>query len=117
MMNNYELVMTMIITDNVYQIGDALGKIKPEYLNWDGILKSKKLKFDNIINLVSNKDFVYNTILSDVEKEKIIENLDIDHQITMIMENLKNEEIMELVSKTNNWNVKLYIMKYIHSEE
>ena len=117
MMSNYELVMTILITDYVHLIAGAINKIKPETLNWDGILKNKKIKYENIYNLINNKQFVNDTPLTIIEKEKIIDNLDINHQIDIIMESLKNEEIMELASKTNNWNAKLNIMKYIHGDE
>ena len=117
MMSNYELVLIMTITDYVYMIGNAINKIKPENLYWEGILNNKKIRYENIYNLINNKEFIYNTNLTDDEKENIIKNLEIDHQINMIMENMNNKEIMELASKTNNWNAKLSIMKYIHDEE
>ena len=117
MMTNYELVMTTALTDYVYLVGNTLERLKPEVLNWDEIKKNKKAKFDNIINLISNKDYIYGLNMSDEEKEKAISKLDIDHQIELIMKLMKNDEILELSRKTNNWNAKLNIMKYIHSDK
>ena len=117
MMCNNDLIITMIVTDYVSILGEAINKIRPEILDWQGIKKSKKIRFDNIFNLISNKTFILESLLTDPEKEKIIKNLDIDHQVDMIMDCLNNEEILELASKTNNWNAKLSIMKFIHSNK
>ncbi len=117
MMNNYELIMCISVTDYVYLFASCINRIKPEILDWEKLRTKKKDKFDNIINLISNKEFIYNLNITNEEKENIINNLEIDHQIDLIMGLMTNNEIMELSKKTNNWNAKLSIMKYIHKEE
>ena len=117
MMTNYELILTINVTDNVSIIGKCVEKIRPEQLDWNHIKKNKITKMKAIYDLISNKNFVLGLNITDSEKEEIIKRLDVDHQINMILESMSNEEIVELANKTNNWNAKLNIMKYIHSEK
>lgn len=117
MMNNYDLISCICFCDYVYILGDAIKKIVREPFDWVTLLYDKNVRREVFINLINNKEFILTRDLTNDKKELILKNADIDHQITMLLNIMTNEEIIDLSNQTHNWNVKLDLMKYINSSK
>lgn len=117
MMDNYNLIAIICFTDYVFDVGNAINKLKPESFDWETIRIDKNERLRALYKLTNNKDFILKRNLSVTIIKEILDRLDIDHQIDMVLKCMTNEEIYELSNETKNWNVKLDLMKYIDSSK